>query len=125
MRDKRERGQGIVELAIVLPILILLVLGALDLGRGFSTRIALANAAREAVFVASLTPSVSQAGLQAIVDGEMGGTVDGPVTVTRTGLLTAGTPVTIALENAFAPTLSGLFGAPTLPVRASATMVVQ
>ena len=125
MRDKRESGQGIVELAIVLPILILLVLGALDLGRAFSTRIALSNAAREAVFVASLTPSVSQAGLQAIVDSELGGTVDGLITVTRIGPLTAGSPVTIALENAFTPTLTGLLGAPTLPVRASATMVVQ
>lgn len=41
------RGQATVELALVVPILAMLAFGALDLGRIFSTQIALTNAARE------------------------------------------------------------------------------
>ena len=40
-------AQALVEVAIVLPILLLLVLGAMDFGRMFFTKIALTNAARE------------------------------------------------------------------------------
>ena len=44
---KDEAGQSLLELAIVLPILILIVLGALDLGRAFFTVIIISNASRE------------------------------------------------------------------------------
>lgn len=42
-----ERGTNVIELALMLPFLLMLVLGVLDIGRGFSTYIALTNAARE------------------------------------------------------------------------------
>lgn len=46
-RSQHTAGQSLVEFALVLPVLLLLVLGALDLGRLFSTKITLTNAARE------------------------------------------------------------------------------
>lgn len=49
----RARGQSIVELALVLPVLLLLVLAAVDLGRIFFARIAVANAAREGAYEAA------------------------------------------------------------------------
>src|SRR6185503_6112479 len=49
----RTRGQSLVELALVLPVLLLLVLAAVDLGRIFFARIAVANAAREGAYEAS------------------------------------------------------------------------
>lgn len=45
-RTKRYRGQSVVELALLLPILIMLLLGALDLGRAFHYFIAVSNATR-------------------------------------------------------------------------------
>ena len=42
-----QDGQGLVEFALILPLLLLLVLGTVDLGMGFKTYIALTNAARE------------------------------------------------------------------------------
>jgi Flp pilus assembly protein TadG len=44
-----HRGQSLVEFAIILPILLLLVLGAMDFARLFSAKIVLTNAAREGV----------------------------------------------------------------------------
>lgn len=44
---QRSRGQALIEFALVLPILLLLILGAMDIGRLFTTKIVLTNAARE------------------------------------------------------------------------------
>jgi Flp pilus assembly protein TadG len=46
-KDKKSRGQSLVEFALILPILLLLVLGAMDIGRIITTKIAVTNAARE------------------------------------------------------------------------------
>ena len=46
-RIGRERGAAAVEMALILPILLLLVGGIIDLGRAFMMQIMLTNAARE------------------------------------------------------------------------------
>jgi hypothetical protein len=48
-----RRGQGLVEFALVLPVLMLLLLITVDFGRLFFTYIAVTNSAREAAFAAS------------------------------------------------------------------------
>ena len=47
------RGQALVELAIVLPVFLVLVLAAIDLGRIFFARITVANSAREGAYEAA------------------------------------------------------------------------
>ncbi|HSR31239.1 MAG TPA: TadE family protein [Anaerolineae bacterium] len=42
-----QRGQGLVEFGLTLPILILLAIGALDFGMGFYAKVVLTNSARE------------------------------------------------------------------------------
>ena len=44
---KRPSGQSLIEFALVLPVLLLLIIGAMDIGRMFFTKIVLTNAARE------------------------------------------------------------------------------
>ncbi|MBP8856868.1 MAG: pilus assembly protein, partial [Anaerolineaceae bacterium] len=39
-----KKGQSIVEFALILPIVLLLIMGVLDLGRAFFMKIALVNA---------------------------------------------------------------------------------
>lgn len=46
---RRSRGQSMVEFAISLPVLMLLVLGTVDIGRGFHFDIEITNAARQGV----------------------------------------------------------------------------
>jgi len=46
-RTPRQRGQSLVELALVVPVVLLLLGGAVDLGRVFYSQIAITDAARE------------------------------------------------------------------------------
>ncbi len=50
-------GQALVEFALVIPILILILMGVLDLGRGIYTYNVVANAAREGVRFGIVNPS--------------------------------------------------------------------
>src|SRR5687768_2728599 len=59
-RRSRSRGQSIVELALILPVMMLLVASALDLGRMFYSQITITNAAREGVYEASYSPTSFQ-----------------------------------------------------------------
>lgn len=52
-RTARERGAAAVEMAIVLPLLLLIIGGIVDLGRMYLGEVVVSNAARDAVRVAS------------------------------------------------------------------------
>ena len=61
---KRGGGQALVEFAVTLPILVLLVAGVLELGRGYTFAVATSNAAREgARYVAGKTSTTNGPGL--------------------------------------------------------------
>jgi hypothetical protein len=65
--NKRKPGQALVEFAIALPILIILVAGVLELGRGYSYAVATSDAARDgARYVAGKTASTNGPGLAAM-----------------------------------------------------------
>lgn len=61
-RDSHGRGQALVELALILPILMLLFLATVDLGRFFYSQITVTNAAREAALEAGVNPTSYTAG---------------------------------------------------------------
>jgi Flp pilus assembly protein TadG len=54
MRLQGEKGQSIVEFALILPILLILVCGIIDFGWLYNCNIAATNAAREAARYASI-----------------------------------------------------------------------
>jgi Flp pilus assembly protein TadG len=62
----RRRGQSLVEMAMVLPVLAFLTFGLLDFGRAYYYQVAVTNAAREGartailnIYIGPLTPSCS------------------------------------------------------------------
>jgi Flp pilus assembly protein TadG len=54
-----EKGQGLVELALVLPLLLLILLGIADLGRAFYYTVMITGAAREAAAYAATNPTAN------------------------------------------------------------------
>jgi Flp pilus assembly protein TadG len=63
-RKRRSRGQALVEFAISVPILVLLVAGVLELGRGYAFAMATSDAARDgARYVAGKTSMTNGPGL--------------------------------------------------------------
>jgi PKD repeat protein len=54
---KSTRGQGLIEFALIMPVLLLMVMGIIDFGRMFYIYSAASNAVREAVRVGSTDPS--------------------------------------------------------------------
>lgn len=53
-RVPRDRGQGLVEFALVIPVIMLLIFGAVDLGRAVYAYNTIANAARDGARVAAV-----------------------------------------------------------------------
>jgi len=48
-RSRLDRGAAAVEMALVLPLLLLVLFGLIDFGRGFNAQMQVTQAAREAV----------------------------------------------------------------------------
>ena len=55
----RERGQSLVETAIIFPLLLLLLAAVVDFGRAFDAYIVLTNAAREGARWGSVKPELT------------------------------------------------------------------
>ena len=47
MDDPRSLGQGLVEMALLIPLLVMFVFGAVDLARAFHAQVTITNASRE------------------------------------------------------------------------------
>ncbi len=56
------RGQALVELALIAPVLSLLLVGAIDLGRVWQSQITIENAAREGAMEGMFKPTSFSAG---------------------------------------------------------------
>lgn len=68
---KSEQGQALVELALILPILFLLLMGIIEFGRVFNAYITVSHVSREAARVAALGSSDSK--VQALALERAGG----------------------------------------------------
>jgi len=54
---RRSRGQSLIEFALVLPMLLVLIISAIEIGRLFFTKIVVTNAAREGAYYYATNPS--------------------------------------------------------------------
>jgi Flp pilus assembly protein TadG len=65
--NRKRRGQALVELALALPVLIVLIAGVLEMGRGYSFATETSDAARDAArYVAGKTATTNGPGLAAM-----------------------------------------------------------
>lgn len=102
---KGERGQSLVELALLLPVLVFGLIGAADLARAYSAQAAIENAARSGAEVRVLGVAASDSAITAYVRDELTGVagVDpSAATVTVTNSTVSGvTYVTVSVRYAW------------------------
>lgn len=103
---KGQRGAAAVELALILPILVLLVFGIVEFGRAYHTQVTLTHAAREGARHMAIhnDPSCKEtptgAGWVTMQAASSIGLECGEVTITPTSC-TPGTDVTVLAERTF------------------------
>lgn len=106
-RGTSERGAALLEVALTLPLLLLVAVGIFEFGRAYQTWQVLTNAAREGARVAVL-PGTTDASVEARVQtyleaGLIAGAPDAVVTITRNNVIAigAGTATASRVEVAF------------------------
>ncbi|MHB8891149.1 MAG: PKD domain-containing protein [Candidatus Limnocylindrales bacterium] len=138
------RGQSLVEFALVLPVMLILLAGALDLGRVFYANISLDGAAREGALQAARTPAnfIDDADcdqdsnlvvcrVQMETRGSMTEVAPGDIELacSISGCpAQAGSTVTVTVRGTFrllTPLLAAVFGGTDLPITSSATAQIE
>lgn len=127
---KRERGQSLVEMSIMLVVMIWLLLGILDLGRAFFYYLALRDAAGEGAYYASIHPTWASSADKADPDNvtyrvkhasPVGGLINwtgAAVSVSAPGT-TPGNFVTVTVTANYTlltPLVNNIIGGDTLPM---------
>ncbi|NLG27010.1 MAG: pilus assembly protein [Chloroflexi bacterium] len=126
IRRRTQRGAALVEMALVLFLLVLLVMGIVDFGRAFNNYIIIQNASREGARYASRFPN-NQASIVAATRAEAvnSGIPANMILVTVSGLGAAGgQPIRVTTTYNYATFLGGLIGIPNMTLSASTEMVV-
>ena len=107
---QRQRGQSIVETALVLPIIVLLLTGAVDFGRVFYHNMVLASAVREGARIASDRTASTTAITSAVTAAAPSGVIT-CCTITPSGTRRSGDTVVVTATYAMplvAPGMSAL-----------------
>jgi Flp pilus assembly protein TadG len=95
----RDSGAAAVELALILPILILVIAGIVDFGRAYFTQVTLTNAAREGARAAVVR--VSPAEVEIRTQAALGPLAPGTTIAAGACPATGGTNVTVTVTRDF------------------------
>jgi Flp pilus assembly protein TadG len=128
-RHRHTHGQGLVEFALMLPILLLLLVGVFDLGRAFHALITLNNAGREAARYGTLHPS----DLNGMRDAAQQEATNSGITIVRTNITFScpdtatmppclrDNPMIVQITYQYVPILSFFFPS-GIPIRSTVEM---
>jgi len=123
-RRTREAGANVIEAALVLPLLLLILGGVVDLGRSYHTYIVMLNAAREGARYAVTSPG-DTSGIQAKVMIEASDSgVDLSTAVITVNNQGQGNPVRVTVQFDFPLLMGGIIGYPTISLQTSAAFRV-
>ncbi len=124
---KKEHGQSMVELALMITLLMVMLAGTLDLGRAFFTWLALRDAAQEGASYGSIKPG-DDAAIRARIWDNLEQVINNPtaevgVSIDYLGPKCLGNTIKVHVQYLdFAigtPFLGTFYGRQTLPIRAT------
>ncbi|MCE7986650.1 MAG: pilus assembly protein [Caldilinea sp. CFX5] len=127
--SRRQEGISLAEFALVLPVFLLILLGMVDMGRGFNTYIGMLNATREgAMWLASAGDDL--AGMNARIESELShvGLSAGNMMITRIPNKSAyeeGDLVTLKIAYPYDLLFGAITGFSTVTIRTEHTVRVQ
>ncbi|HDQ73887.1 MAG TPA: pilus assembly protein [Chloroflexi bacterium] len=125
---QREKGQSLAEFAIVLPFLLVILAGVLDLGRLYYVSVSISDAAAEGAAYAAINPDdVTEiiARAQAASTGLV--QVQSDMVEVDCPVVASGQPVTVTVHYDFVvatPVLNAIVADGILPLHAIATEVI-
>lgn len=121
-----ERGQSVVEMALVMFLLLLLVAGVADFGRAFNNYIIITNASREGARYASHFPDhkigIKEAAIREAEDS--GVALQGSDIVIQGLGSKGGQPIRVTVTYEFPTIMGGITGVGNLTLCGSTEMVV-
>jgi len=98
---KSEKGQSLVEFALILPLFLLLLFGVVDFGRALHAYITIDHAGREAARAASVGETDDEKVKKIAVDKAAGISLESTMVAVSPGPYTSGTDVTITITYPF------------------------
>ena len=123
---RNERGQSLIEMTILVPLLLFMVIGVIDMGRAYNNFIIITNAAREGARFGSRFPHYNTGIKVAAITEASGSGVDlsmGDISIA--GLYgAAGTPLRVTVIHDFPTILGQIIGLQNLELRSSTEMVI-
>lgn len=124
-RSGGQEGQSIAELALLFPVLLLIMIGVLDLGRAFFAYTTVVNAAREGARYAAFHPTDS-VGIRARVEQEAEGWgVDLTQSTVRidADAISPGIPIRVTVIHKFEPVTRIITGGLDISITGSVSMI--
>lgn len=126
-QNHSEKGQSLLEVAVALPILVLLLAIVVDASRVFDALIVLTNAAREGARFATVEPSPTLAQIEALVVQDITGS---GTNITQmqdfdaddVNVVFGSTAITVTVSYEFDLWFGGLVGVPKLAISKQSAM---
>ncbi len=127
--QRREQGANLVEMALLLPFLLLIIVGIVDLGGALNRHIAITNAAREGARYGARFPYYATGIISATVQEASGFGVSlssSNITIAPNPSAPAasGSPITVTVSFSYTTLLGGIIGMPVIPLRNGTSMIV-
>lgn len=131
--DTQARGQSLVELAFMFPVLLLILSGAIDLGRAYYAYVTLTNAAREGARYGASNPidangNLNTSGIAAKAVNEAAGSgfeiSAGDVAVSAPNPPSPGDTLAVTVTKQFQLITTAIFGAGQIQLRSTVQMAV-
>ncbi len=131
-KSNKQKGQSLVEMAIMLPIMLILLAGLIDFGLAFFSFISLRDAASEGTTYGAIDASNTAGIIQRVRTSstapvDLSDTTNVTVTVTTDGTPCAGEAITVTIVYDYpiiTPMIGAFIGGQTIPITASVTGTV-